>query len=176
MDYRRMRQQSGTFFFTVTLADRRQTLLTEHIALLRETFRRVKRRHPFRVNAIVVLPEHLHTIWSLPNGDTDYPKRWSLIKSGFSRQLPATEWISESRQRRGERGIWQRRYWEHLIRDESDYRHHVDYIHYNPVKHGYVEQVADWPYSSFHHFIRTGLLPADWAGQTMTQESRKYGE
>ncbi|NHI00795.1 transposase [Oceanimonas sp. MB9] len=176
MQYRRMWRQGGTFFFTVTLADRRRALLTEHITLLREAFRQVKRRHPFELDAIVVLPEHLHALMTLPEGDTDYAKRWHLIKSGFSRRLPTTEWRSDSRQRRRERGIWQRRYWEHLIRNERDFRHHVDYIHYNPVKHGYVNAVKDWPYSSFHRYVRAGLLPEDWAGLSAEQATRQYGE
>ncbi len=113
---------------------------------------------------MVVLPDHLHAIWALPPGDADYPLRWALIKSTFSRSLPKTEFIRDSRLAKRERGIWQRRYWEHQIRDEADLQAHVDYLHFNPVKHGYVRCVADWPFSSFHRYVRQGLLPADWAG------------
>lgn len=114
-------------------------------------------------DAIVVLPEHLHTIWTLPAGDCDYATRWRLIKSRFSRGMPTGERILRSRLGKGERGIWQRRYWEHTLRDELDYARHVDYIHINPVKHDYVNSVAEWPYSSFHRYVDMGVYPADWA-------------
>ncbi|HTE14361.1 MAG TPA: transposase [Burkholderiales bacterium] len=113
---------------------------------------------------MVILPEHLHAIWVLPPGDANFPTRWALIKAGFSRGLPANERISSSRQGKGERGIWQRRYWEHLIRDDEDYTRHVDYIHYNPVKHSHVASAADWPHSSIHRYIQAGMVPPDWAG------------
>lgn len=112
----------------------------QEIAALRDIIRIVKRAHPFDIEAMVVLPEHLHAIWKLPEGDADYPMRWSLIKSGFSRGLEKTEFIRASRVSKRERGIWQRRYWEHQIRDELDFEKHADYIHYNPVKHGYVKR------------------------------------
>ena len=118
--------------------------------------------HSFKIDAMVVLPEHMHCIWTLPTDDADYAIRWSLIKSGFSREIPVTERRSKSRQARGERGIWQRRYWEHLIRDDRDFERHVDYIHWNPVKHNWVKRVKDWPYSSFHKYVRLGLYPLDW--------------
>ncbi len=111
---------------------------------------------------MVVLPEHLHCIWTLPPGDADYKARWALIKAGFSRTLPGGEYRSDSRRKRGECGLWQRRYWEHVIRDERDFERHVDYIHWNPVKHGWVTRVRDWPYSSFHRYVRGGILPPDW--------------
>jgi len=162
--YRRANVPGATFFFTVNLAQRhRNQLLFENIDLLREIFREVKARHPFFIDAIVVLPEHLHTIWTLPEGDADFKTRWSLIKAGFSRHIPLGERRSESRVKRGERGIWQRRYWEHVIRDEQDFERHVDYIHWNPVKHGWVKRVADWRHSSFHAYVRRGIYRADWA-------------
>jgi putative transposase len=111
---------------------------------------------------MVVLPEHLHAIWKLPEGDADYPMRWSLLKSGFSRGLEKTELIRASRLNKRERGIWQRRYWEHQIRDEWDFEKHADYIHYNPVKHGYVKRPVDWPFSTFHRYVQTGVLPEHW--------------
>jgi putative transposase len=163
-DYRRYRIDGGTYFFTVNLTDRNRTLLTEHIDTLREAFRGVKKDHPFEIDAIVIMPEHLHTVWTLPDGDDDFSQRWRQIKSAFSREITKEEQISKSRLRKQERGIWQRRFWEHAIRDEEDFRRHVDYIHFNPVKHGYVQKVADWPYSSFHQYVRLGILPEDWAG------------
>ena len=163
-DYRRHFQAGGTFFFTVTLADRRNRLLTEHIDRLREAVRQVRARHPVHIDAWVVLPEHLHAIWTLPAGDHDYPLRWRLMKTEFSRALPMTEPRSLSRLNKNERGIWQRRYWEHCIRDNEDFRRHMDYVHFNPVKHGHVAQVADWPYSTFHGEVRNGRYPRDWAG------------
>ena len=153
MFYRRSLVPGGTFFFTVNLADRQSDLLATHIELLRATMRLIRQRHPFEIVAMVVLPDHLHAIWRLPEGDADYPKRWSLIKAGFSRGLPRTETIRASRLVKRERGIWQRRYWEHQIRDDGDLARHVEYVHFNPVKHGYVKQAAEWPYSSIHRFI-----------------------
>ena len=126
--------------------------------------RRVRRNHPFIIHGWVVLPDHLHCVIELPTGDTDFALRWRLIKAGFSMTLPKKERRNAARRRRGERGIWQRRYWEHHIRDEQDYRAHMDYLHFNPVKHGLVERVADWPYSTFHHLVEKGTYPPDWAG------------
>ncbi|MEI6209946.1 MAG: transposase [Desulfuromonadales bacterium] len=134
MRYRRVMVEGGTYFFTLTLADRRKSILVDHVDLLRSAIRLVRDRHPFTIEAIVIMPEHLHTIWTLPEGDKDYPTRWALIKAGFSRALIKDEKVSESRLAKGERGIWQRRYWEHLIRDDDDFARHVDYIHFNPVK------------------------------------------
>lgn len=164
MQYRRSVVAGATWFFTVNLADRQQDHLTRHIDTLRQVIRQTRSRHPFDIVAMVVLPDHLHAIWTLPEGDADYPLRWSLIKSTFSRSLPKTEFIRDSRVSKRERGIWQRRYWEHQIRDEADLQAHVDYIHFNPVKHGYVNTVIEWPYSSFHRYVRVGLLPVDWGG------------
>lgn len=164
MRYRRASLPGATYFFTVNLADRKRYLLVEHINLLRDVMREVKRRHPFHIEAIVVLPDHLHAIWRLPEQDADFTMRWSLIKAGFSRGLPKTESVSESRASKRERGVWQRRYWEHLIRDEVDFERHVDYIHFNPVKHGHAVHPAAWPHSSIHAYIRAGVLPPDWGG------------
>ncbi|MEX1201590.1 MAG: transposase [Methylophaga sp.] len=161
MRYRRSDVAGATYFFTVNLLDRKQTLLTDHVDTLRRCIIRVKQRYPFTIDAMVILPDHLHAIWTLPEDDADFPMRWMLIKSAFSRALPKTDNISQSRRSKRERGIWQRRYWEHLIRDELDYARHVDYIHYNPVKHGYVERATDWSYSSIHRFIRDGRIRPD---------------
>ncbi len=150
MDYRRAYVKGGCYFFTVVLADRKSQLLTDRVNLLRECIKTVKDRHPFEINAAVVLPDHLHTIWTLPEDDCDYAKRWMLIKSSFSRALAKTEHINCTRIKKRERGIWQRRFWEHVIRDEPDFLNHIEYIHQNPVKHGYVQNAKDWPYSSIH--------------------------
>ena len=163
-NYRRSRIAGASYFFTVNLAERSLSLLTHHIESLRAAFRYTQSRHPFIIDAIVVLPEHMHAIWTLPPDDSDFSLRWRLIKTMFSRDLASSERRSASRQVKGERGIWQRRYWEHLIRDETDFSRHVDYIHINPVKHGLVKQVADWPYSSFHRYVKAGVLPNNWAG------------
>ncbi|WP_069471024.1 REP-associated tyrosine transposase [Candidatus Marithrix sp. Canyon 246] len=154
MQYRRYRVAGGTYFFTVNLADRSSSLLVEHIDLLRDAVREVKCRHPFTIDAIVILPDHIHAIWTLSVNDVDYSKRWMLIKSMFSRHIPKTELINDSRMKKRERGIWQRRFWEHTIRDEFDWQQHVDYIHNNPVKHGWVKQAIDWPYSSIHSYLK----------------------
>jgi putative transposase len=163
--YRRAFIPGGTWFFTVNLLERHNNdLLVREIDLLRETVRRVRHKHPFHIDAWVVLPEHLHCVLTLPPGDSDFSRRWRLIKSGFSRALPKTEHRSRVRQAAGERGIWQRHYWEHLIRDDADYQRHVDYVHVNPLKHGHVQRVQDWPYSTFHQYVATGIYPADWCG------------
>jgi len=163
-NYRRSNVAGASYFFTVNLADRSSALLVEQIALLRAAFKYAQARHPFAIDAIAVLPDHLHAIWILPAGDGDFAMRWRLIKTTFSRGLPHGEPRSASREARGERGIWQRRYWEHLIRDDEDFARHADYIHINPVKHGHVKQAAEWPHSSFHRYVRAGILPLDWAG------------
>jgi putative transposase len=163
MRYRRANAPGGTFFFSVNLANRSSRLLTEHIDVLRDGVRRVRHAHPFTIVAMVVLPDHLHAIWTLPAGDGNYALRWSLIKAGFSRHLEKTDPVSAVRRRKRERGIWQRRYWEHQLRDEADLARHVDYIHINPVKHGHAGTPVEWPYSSIHRYIRQGILPANWA-------------
>jgi putative transposase len=117
----------------------------------------------FHIDAWVILPDHLHCVWTLPPGDDDFTNRWRMIKQGFSKALPMTERRSSVRIARGERGLWQRRFWEHAIRDDGDYAAHVDYCHINPLKHGYVKRVADWPYSTFHRYVERGVYPLDWA-------------
>ncbi len=162
-NYRRMWVPGGTYFFTVNLLERRRSLLVDGIDALGRAFRETRASAPFEMVAYVILPEHLHCIWTLPEGDADIAVRWRRIKSSFSRSLPCDERRSERRRAKGERGIWQRRYWEHLIRDARDLRHHIDYIHYNPVKHGLVARVDQWPYSSFHAYVRDGRLTRDWS-------------
>jgi putative transposase len=164
-NYRRAWHPGGTYFFTVNLLERAgNDLLVRHIDLLRESVRKVRVKYPFVIHAWVVLPEHLHCVIELPVGDSDFALRWRLIRTYFSKSLPKTERQSATRLRRGERGIWQRRYWEHLIRDERDFSAHVDYVHINPLKHGLVDRVIDWPFSTFHHLIKEGIYSEDWAG------------
>nr|WP_281167369.1 transposase [Rudaea cellulosilytica] len=147
----------------MNLADRSSRLLVDRIDDLRASVRLVKQRHPFEIVAWIVLPEHLHAIWTLPQDDADYSTRWALIKAGFSRRIERSEVISPSRRAKGERGLWQRRFWEHQIRDGIDLQRHVDYVHFNPVKHGHALRAADWRYSSIHRYVRLGDLPGDWA-------------
>jgi putative transposase len=176
MPYRHAHVSRGAYFFTVHLAERNRTLLVDRVDVLRWAMREVKARHPFHIDAIVILPEHLHAIWTLPRGDRDTPMRWALIKAGFSRGIPHGERITESRLSKGERGIWQRRYWEHLIRDERDYERHVEYIHFNPVKHGHVHPAADWPYSSIHRYIASGAVDQDWGSDGREDEKQGFDE
>jgi putative transposase len=175
MHYRRSDAEGGTYFFTVNLADRSSDLLVRGIDKLRTVATRVKSAHPFAMVAWVVLPEHLHAIWRLPQDDAEFSTRWSLIKAGFSRQLERTEQVNPSRATKRERGIWQRRFWEHQIRDDTDLAHHVDYIHYNPVKHGWVERPVDWPHSSLHAYIARGSVTSDW-GALPDEKPDGYGE
>lgn len=166
-DYRRVWLPGGTYFFTVNLLQRHNNdLLIRHINLLRETVKTVRHHYPFKIHAWVVLPDHIHCVIELPLEDADFALRWRLIKMMFSKALPITEQRSTIRRQRGERGIWQRRFWEHVIRDEHDYRAHMDYVHINPVKHGLVLRVRDWPYSTFHRLVKQGIYPFDWAGGT----------
>ena len=164
-DYRRAWCQGGTYFFTVNLLQRQNNdLLIKHIDVLRTVVSSVRRAHSFAIHGWVVLPDHLHCVIELPPDEADFATRWRLIKSGFSKALPRTERRNSVRVRCGERGIWQRRYWEHLIRDEADFRAHMDYVHINPVKHGLVESVTDWSYSTFNKLVEKGIYPSDWAG------------
>ena len=171
-EYRRAHVLGASWFFTVNLAQRKGTgLLIDRIEMLRAAFKKVQVLHPFRIDAVGILPEHLHCIMTLPENDADFSTRWNLIKGNFSRTIGDGERISQSRSKRGERGIWQRRFWEHLIRDQDDFNRHVDYIHWNPVKHGWVRRVADWPHSSFHDCVRRGIYPVDWCGGMVEVEA-----
>jgi putative transposase len=172
--YIRAKIKGSVFFFTVVLAERRSDLLVAEINRFRETYRMIQQRRSFETIAICILPDHIHAVWALPEGDGDFSTRWSLIKSGFSRGLdPRSQ--SASKVGKREKGIWQRRFWEHTIRDDSDLERHIDYIHFNPVKHGHVTRVADWPYSSFHRYVQRGLLAADWGGD-MRDIQGSFGE
>lgn len=159
--YRRNRVEGGCYFFTVTLRDRSSDLLIRHVDLLRDAFAVCLRNRPFAMDAVVILPDHLHAIWTLPEGDSDYPGRWKAIKAKFTRSL-----------RRGglmQASPWQARYWEHTLRDNLDWRRHMDYIHYNPVKHGYVTSPYEWKYSSFHRCVGEGFYDKDW-GAAVSQD------
>ena len=172
--YRRNFVAGGTFFFTVTLADRRSQALTEHISALRTAMRQTRHAQPFAIDAIVVLPDHLHIVMTLPEGDADYSNRWRLIKRRFTDAVLQSR-VPVARHRNGELALWQRRFWEHTIRNSEDFDRHIDYIHFNPIKHGLVSRVHDWPFSSFHRFVRQGLLPEDWAGD-LRQDYASFGE
>ncbi|MFY1017554.1 REP-associated tyrosine transposase [Ectopseudomonas khazarica] len=162
--YRRARVAGACYFLTLALQDRGSDLLSRHAAQVRQCLRVVQVQLPFRLPALVVLPDHLHLLMMLPPDEADYSARVRKFKIAFVamlRQQGAHEVLTNAK---GEANVWQRRFWEHLIRDEQDYCNHVDYIHINPLKHGLVARVQDWPYSSFHHYVRRGLLPIDWAG------------
>ena len=178
MNYRRVFVPGASYFFTLTLQDRRSDLLIRKIKELRMAFQRVMEAYPFAIDGIVVLPEHIHMSMTLPPDDINYSQRISFIKSAFSRQIEPIEFMNSSRKTKRERGVWQRRFWEHLIRDEQDYERHLDYIHYNPVKHGHVKSPSQWTYSSIHRYINAGILPANWASADVTGGDSKlqFGE
>ena len=166
--YRRSLATGASFFFTVNAYRRRSVLTHPDVrAALRADIADVRQALPFRIDAWVLLPDHLRAIWTLPENDALYGKRWGLIKAHVSRCCAdlVNGGIDRgaSRVRRREAGLWQRRFWEHQIRDEFDFECHVNYIHYNPVKHGLAARAADWPYSTFHRYVKRGILPADWA-------------
>jgi putative transposase len=170
--YRRATVPGASYFFTVTLRDRRSSILVEQIAALREAVQTTKRARPFRIDAMAVLPNHIHAIWTLPPDDQDYSGRWRAIKAGFTRAMRESG-ASLHADRKGEYGLWQRRFWEHLIRDDTDFARHVDYIHFNPVRHGLVERPADWPWTSLHRYIRQGIVAPDWAAD---MDEGRFGE
>lgn len=177
--YRRAHIQGGTYFFTLSTL-RRQPVLTLPTVrtALREAIQIARARYPFEILAWVLLPDHLHCIWTLPPDDADFGIRWSLIKRHVTQaaNLKTTGIaVSQSRLARREGTLWQRRFWEHAIRDEEDLRRHVDYIHWNPVKHGLTQRVSDWPYSTYHRYVREGIYAADWGGFT-EQAGQQFGE
>jgi putative transposase len=167
MKYRRSFSPGGTFFFTQVTYKRRPIFSTpQAVEHLRRAFRYTMPRMPFTIVASVILPDHMHFIWTLPPENSDFSTRWRLIKSHFTRNWCAKDSVSEnaSRVQKGEKDVWQRRFWEHLIRDELDLIRHVEYIHYNPVKHGLVDSPGDWEYSSFMKYVREDMYPLDWGG------------
>ena len=166
VNYRRNFITGGTFFFTVTLQNRKSRLLVEKINLLKEAVQRVKDQHPFQIKAYVILPEHLHMIWELPKGDSNYSQRWKKIKVQFSKSIQKSG-FELSKTKHNEYRLWQRRFWEHTIKDMLDFENHVNYIHYNPIKHGLVKELRDWPYSSFHHYVQNGQLCENWTSSEL---------
>ena len=173
--YVRANIAGGTFFFTVAIADRSDDLLVREIERLRDSYRLVQERHPFETIAICILPDHMHAVWTLPENDTDFPTRWNLIKGYFSCGYFDPTPRPARRIARREKGLWQRRYWEHVIRDERDLARHIDYIHFNPVRHKLVPRVRDWPHSSFHRYVACGDLPEDCGGD-IREISGAFGE
>ena len=166
MHYRRLKVDGASYFFTVVTHERRKLFLdSELVALLNTAIARVQARHPFEVEAHVVLPDHIHMIWQLPPGDANYSMRWRLIKEAFTKtyvKLHTPPDASHSRRKKGEQGLWQRRFWDHLISDDNDFDNHVDYIHLNPVRHGLVSAPNDWPHSSFAKWVASGVYETNW--------------
>ncbi|MFO0840482.1 MAG: transposase [Phycisphaerae bacterium] len=165
--YRRIEAHGATIFFTLVTLDRRPILTSQPaLDLLRAAFREERRRSAFWLDAIVVLPDHLHCIWTLPRGDSNFSIRWSRIKTHFTTRYLRSGGDearrSASRQTRGERGVWQRRFWDHVIRDDDDFGHHLDYVHFNPVKRGYANCPHAWAPSSFRTWVRKSVYPVDW--------------
>ena len=159
--YRRLRIQGGIYFFTATLRDRKSKLLITHVKLLTQAMREVQEKWAFKTIALVILPDHLHVVWQLPYDDNNFSIRWMKIKSKFTKSLIKAG-IKIKKNHRGEYALWQSRFWEHAIRDERDYENHVNYIHYNPVKHQLVKRVRDWPYSTFHKYVKNQIYQLNW--------------
>ena len=170
MRYRRSIVPGGCYFFTVKLEARGSRLLVDHAYVLKKAVREVRASHPFDVNAWVTMPDHLHAVLTLPQGDDRIALRWSMVKAGFAKRMDVGEAVSRGGHAHGERAIWQRRFREHLIRDDVDLQRHIDYVHYNPVRHGYVSRAADWPFSSMHRFVRLGTMSIDWGGTTPVRQ------
>ncbi len=165
MQYRRAFTPGATYFFTVVTHQRRPLLQSEAaVEALRAAFRTVCASRPFSIDAMVVLPDHVHCLWTLPPDDADFATRWRLIKTWFTKHGPVHQRGAKdaARAAKQEQAVWQHRYWEHRVRDEDDYARHVDYIHYNPVKHGWAKSASEWPYSSFRRYVAAGIYPADW--------------
>ena len=173
VQFRRNYQPGACYFFTVTLRDRKATYLTDHIHLLRQAMCIIMQKYPYEIKSIVILPDHLHTLWKLPDHDCRYSLRWRKIKSYFTRALKS-KGILIPKDRRGEHHLWRRRFWEHTIRDEKDFENHVDYIHYNPVKHALVKKIYQWPYSSFHYCLKKEILMAKKEGMNIEELWRDY--
>lgn len=174
--YRRANTVGATYFFTAVTYRRRQFLCDEDVRLaLRQSIDKVRAKHPFTIDAWVLLPDHIHTIWTLPPNDENFALRWQLIKRYVTQscgaRLNKPEWMNASKTKHRESTLWQRRYWEHQIRDDVDYEKHMDYLHYNPVKHHLVKQVKDWPYSTFHRYVKNGFYSENWATQTLLDEN-----
>ncbi len=183
-DYRRYFVPGATYFFTV-VTDGRRPLFARPEArnLLRQVTKECRDRWPFSIDAVVLLPDHWHALWTLPTGDEAYPTRLGWLKKEFTKRWLAQggneATVSEGRSADGRRGVWQPKYWEHTIRDETDFENHADYIHYNPVKHGYVTRAADWLWSSFHKWVGEGVYDPAWGTETptrLTKLTTDFGE
>jgi putative transposase len=171
MQYRRAKIAGASYFFTIVTYERCPIFgNAETVALFQTALNRIKDRHPFEVDAFVILLDHIHTIWTLPEGDAAFSKRWRLIKEAFTKPFVRQHQSSEpnaSRRAKGEQAVWQRRFWEHVIRDDTDYAAHVDYIHYNPVRHGLVSAARGWPHSSFSGWVERGIYEPCWGSDDM---------
>lgn len=180
-EYRRAHLEGGTYFFTVNTLDRQHLLLKDDVrTALRGAIAEVRRSHPFRIDAWVLLPDHLHCIWTLPPGDHNFSARWQAIKRIVTQQCGTSllyqEKLTTRRIQRKQGTIWQHRFWEHLIRDEADYSRHFDYIHWNPVKHGYVHRALDWQFSTFHRYVAEGIYSPEWGVSEAWKDGEKFGE
>lgn len=169
-NYRRLRIPGGCYFFTVVTHERRPVLTAPHtIGVLRNAVRDCRQRYPFTINAWVVLPDHIHALWTMPADDADFSIRWRLIKTlvtqTIHRSLPHAE-----------APFWQQRFWEHAVRDDDEYAGFVQYIHFNPVHHRLVSEVADWPHSTFHRYVRDGIYPASWAADPKIRSPAEFVE
>lgn len=179
MQYRRSQTKGGSFFFTIVTHERQKILChDENAALINEAFQRVTLKYPFDIDAFVLLPDHIHCIWTLPRGDNDFSTRWRLIKSYFTKGCrdEYKNVLTLSRSRKNEQAIWQRRFWEHTIRDENDFSRHVDYIHYNPVRHGLPKSPREWPHSSFHQYVKRGIYDFNWGSGEKIEFEEHIGE
>jgi len=178
-NYKRLKGKGLTVFFTVVTYKRRPLFQEDNASeCLRRCFDVTRSKYPFIQDAICVLPDHIHTIWTLPEDDNNYSLRWASIKSGFTRAYGKEHddgYINRSRKDRRERGFWQRRFWEHVIRDEEDLTRHLEYIHYNPVKHGLANAPAEWKWSSFHEYVKNGYYLMNWNPYTR-EDAHDYGE
>jgi len=180
-NYRRADFDGGTYVFTLVRYHRQKILCEPHVRkALRKSIQNVRQANPFFINAWVLLPDHLHCIWTLPENDTDYSLRWAKIKRFVTKQcgtlLYREDLMKQSKKRRNESTIWQRRFWEHLIRDDQDMKNHMDYIHYNPVKHNMVKRVNEWPYSTFHRHCHNGIYSENWGTGYIDDNQSEYGE
>ena len=172
-NYRRSRENGAVFFFTVVTHNRLPVFNNiSNIRIFRTILNEVRHELPFKEIACVALHDHIHSIWKLPDDDHDFSKRWGIIKARFTKQLRSSD--SDVNSYSGM--VWQKRFWEHKIRDVADLNHHIDYIHYNPVKHGYVSNVIDWPYSSFRRFVDKGYYSVDWGSDIVFKDMNRYGE
>ncbi len=180
-NYRRADTPGASYFFTVITFRRRKILIDDECrSWLRNAVMNTRKNYPFTIDAWVLLPDHLHCILTLPENDKDFSVRWNGIKKRFTtaakHKLHKPEWVNASKQKHREGTIWQRRFWEHQIRDDNDFQRHMDYIHYNPVKHGLVTAVDDWPYSTFHRYVNQGIYLTDWCGTSCQKDNTDYGE